>query len=327
MTEFASVSGGGFGVSSLNGQTGALTLRPWVCQHRLTLASATPVMAASQTAKTAHFVTPYQGDNILLFDGTNFIPTIFPETTQATSDTTKSPAAVANNSVYDIFAWNDGGTLRATRGPAWTNDTTRSAGTALVMVNGILLNNAGITNGPNAQRGTYIGSVRSNGTATLDFIYGTSANGGGAATLNVWNCYNRVQIATNVTDSAAGYTYTTATVRQANASTGNQITFLYGLAEDGALASYFSQAGLVAAAAAQASWGIGIDTTTVFSPNKAFVYNPFATATFLGAGTVVVPPSPLIGRHFFAALELGDGANANTFNQGSAATLSAVLTM
>ena len=31
---------------------------------------------------------------------------------------------------------------RSTHGPAWTNDTTRSAGTALVMINGIWLNNA-----------------------------------------------------------------------------------------------------------------------------------------------------------------------------------------
>ena len=120
------------------------------------------------------------------------VPTATVELSQATTDTTKSPAAVANNSLYDMFVWNDSGTIRCTRGPAWTNATTRSAGTALVLVNGIYLNNASITNGPAASRGTYVGTIASNGTATIDFVFGTITTNGGAGNLNIWNAYNRV---------------------------------------------------------------------------------------------------------------------------------------
>jgi hypothetical protein len=54
---------------------------------------------------------------------------LFTEMSQATTDATKSPAAVANSSVYDIFLMERfSGTLRATRGPAWSSDTSRGTG-------------------------------------------------------------------------------------------------------------------------------------------------------------------------------------------------------
>jgi hypothetical protein len=80
--------------------------------------------------------------------------------------------------VNDWFVWNDAGTIRLSHGPDWTSDTARSAGTALVMVNGILLNNVGITNGPAASRGTYVGTTRSNASSQIDFIIGGTGAGG-----------------------------------------------------------------------------------------------------------------------------------------------------
>ena len=43
-------------------------------------------------------------------------------------------AAAAQFSVYDLFVWSNSRHGHAHARPAWTNDTTRSAGTALVMV-------------------------------------------------------------------------------------------------------------------------------------------------------------------------------------------------
>src|SRR5207302_1105083 len=113
-------------------------------QGRLTLASGTPVMTSDQAAKTTVYYSPYVGQFVPIYDGTRFIATdTGGELSQATTDTTKSPAAVAANSNYDVFVWNDAGTVRATRGSAWTSDTARGTGagtTELQRLNGIWTN-------------------------------------------------------------------------------------------------------------------------------------------------------------------------------------------
>lgn len=199
---------------------------------RLTLASGTPVMTANATGNTTVYVTPYNGDVIPIYDGTRMVPTVFTELSQATTDTTKSPAAVANNSNYDVFVWNDSGTLRATRGPAWTSDTARGTGagtTELEMVKGIYVNKIAITNGPAAQRGTYVGSIRSNGSAQIDWKLGGTASGGSSIFAGVWNAYNQVDHVAYGHDSVTSYTYQSTTVRSSNNSDLNRVSYIIGL--------------------------------------------------------------------------------------------------
>jgi hypothetical protein len=212
------------GVSSLNGQTGALAfITP--PQGRLTLTTGVAITTSDVTGATAHFYTPGVGGNqIPIYDGTNMVPTAFAELTQATTDATKSPAAATTNSVYDIFVWNDSGTIRATRGPAWASDTSRGTGAGtseIVLQNGIWLNKVAITNGPGASRGTLVGSVRTNGSSQLT---------DSAAFRWVSNAYNSMPRPMRVTEPANSWNYTTATFRQANANAANQLDFLQTLA-------------------------------------------------------------------------------------------------
>ena len=292
---------------------------------RLTLATATPVMTATVSGATTVYYTPYVGRAVPIYNGSTFVTTdTGGELSQTTADTTKSPAAVAASSLYDIFVWNDAGTIRATRGPAWTNPTTRSAGTALNLLNGILVNNAAITNGPGQYLGTYVGTIASNASSTIDWILGTAASGGGAAYLMVWNYYNRLQFCTRVTDSGVAYSYTTATVRQARGSTTNQINYIAGVADDCITAAYQQDATLVAAVAAKVSTGVGDDSITVYETVPAQLYSNVAVATtgeldslyHKGIG------EPMLGQHYVAALEKGDGTNANTFNVSQLGELS-----
>lgn len=306
-------------VGSLNGQTGAL-VSYFPPQGRLTLASGTPVMTSTTSAAATWYYTPYVGNLVPIYDGTNVVPTVFSELSQAVSDSTKSPAAVAANSVYDIFVWNDAGTIRATRGPAWTNDTTRSAGTALVRVNGLLLNSTSITNGPAAQRGTYVGTIRSNGAGSSDWIFGASASGGTAGVHYVWNAYNRVTVVSNVIDSGVAYTYASGTIRQARASTGNQISFVVGLPEEGLTASYTQRVDTVAVLGAAAAFGVGYDSTTAYNSQRSIVQAPTANAKIDSPSNMSMI-TPAIGVHFISGLENGD-ANSNTFNNNNQATLS-----
>lgn len=293
-------------------------------QGRVTLTSGAPVMTASASGATAVLYTPHRGALVPIWNGTQFITYMFSETSQLLTDATKSPAAAAVSSVYDMFVWNDAGQIRCTRGPVWTNTTTRSAGTALTLLQGILTNSVAITNGPAQYQGTYVGTVATNAAGTVDWTLGTSASGGGAAKLMVWNYYNRIMMQTRVTDTATAYTYTTATIRQANNSTGNQINYVCGVVEDAPNFSYQQIVTTAAAAGATGQMSIGDDSVTAFEIPGSYVYSnaaaavtSSATATYLkGMG------EPMLGVHYAAALEKGDGTNANTFNVGTAGELS-----
>ena len=280
-------------------------------QGRLTLASATPVMAASQAAQTTVYYTPYGGNMVPIYDGTNMTPTVFAEISQLTTDTTKSPAAVAASKVYDIFVWSDSGTVRATRGPAWTNDTTR--GYTLTMVSGILLNTSSITNGPAASRGTWVGTIRSNASSSIDYIFGAAASGGTAAFFGVWNAYNRVTVGTTVTDSGTTYTYTSATVRQARASAGNQVTFVLGAQEDTVQFAYASRSATVAVSQAATNTGVGFDVTNAFGCSASAVQTS-AAVSVTGGNTNAGIWNAAFGVHVLAAVEASDSANANSFD-------------
>ncbi|MBU6163192.1 MAG: hypothetical protein KGO50_18930, partial [Myxococcales bacterium] len=146
--------------TALSGSGGGSVSPP---QGRITLTTGTPVLTSTVSAATTVFYAPYSGRLVPLYSGSSFsMSDIGGELSQATTDSTKSPTACAANSNYDLFVWSDGGTFRCTRGPAWTSDTARGAGagtTELVRVQGVLLNANNITNGPAAQRGTYVGTI------------------------------------------------------------------------------------------------------------------------------------------------------------------------
>ena len=282
---------------------------------RLTLTTGTPVMTSTVSAATTIYYTPYVGNRIPLWNGSSFVSTTFSEVSQATTDTTKSPAAVAATSVYDLFGWSDAGTSRVTRGPAWTSATARGTGAGtseLTRVQGVLVNAVAITNGPAAGFGTYLGSVASNGTSTIDYTFGSAASGGGEARLMVWNMYNRVTALGDVSDNGANYTYTTATVRAARASNTNRVTFVSGLAEDAASSHYSVVELCTAAAGANLQTGLGLDTTSAFSSTQSVGYGVGAVATFGLTSSLIIAPQ--LGVHFIQAVEQGDGTNANTFD-------------
>ena len=205
---------------------------------RLTLTTATPVLSADVTAATTVYYTPYLHNFIMLYNGTSWETRGFSEMSQALSDTTKSPAATVASNPYDVFVWDDAGTLRATRGPSWLagavagSTTARGTGagsTDIARVNGVLTNVNAITNGPAANRGVYVGSFITNASNQVDWVANpTAAAGGGNCRLNIWNMYNRVQVSAVNIDSTASWTTGGAVTRPANNSTSNRITIFAG---------------------------------------------------------------------------------------------------
>jgi hypothetical protein len=282
-------------------------------QGRLTLQSATPVMTTTQSGKTTLFYTPHVGNMIPIDGGGVVAPMVFTELSCATTDTTKNPSAIGANKMNDWFVWVRSGVLTLSHGPDWTNDTTRSAGTALIYSLGQYFNNVAIgdgsTTGPGQFLGTYVGTTRSDGSSQLNWILGASNTAGNLA---VWNAYNRRRVVTKVSDTTATWSYTSATVRQARASANNQISFVSGLAEDGVLAFLLSMFNLLSATTAFADLGIALDSITVIEsgvePNRT---NQSGTIT--NCASVVATYLPQLGYHYVAALEAGDGTNATVF--------------
>jgi hypothetical protein len=215
---------------------------------------------------------------------------------------------------------------RFTRGVAWSNATTRGtgAGTAeLVLMNGLYLNNVAISNGPAAQRGTYVGTVASNTTQTLDMTFGSSASGGGEARLCVWNQDNRRAMRAKVVDSVASWTYTSSTIRSMDNSTTNRISFVQGLSEDTIDCTVMSRA-FVSGSNALASIGMALDTTTAQDQKALALTAGSAIATNLSPRNVY---SAQIGFHFIQATEASDNTNGAIFGGTGEQALLAVIPM
>jgi hypothetical protein len=205
-------------------------------------------------------------------------------------------------------------TRRFTRGPDWTNDTTRSAGTAIQRVKGIYLNSIALTNGPAALRGTWVGTTRSNASSQLEWTYGVAGAPGTAGFFSLWNTYNRKRFSTTVADTTATWTYGTATWRSAQSNASMRVTFVRGLNEDAISATYIIQA--LNSASGGACAGIGLDTTA--TPIGIYGYaaptlsaGGLANATYEGFG--------LLGAHFVQAIEASaDGSVVTYFSHPSA---------
>jgi hypothetical protein len=279
---------------------------------RLTITSGTPYLTAAFTlAQTTLYFTPATGDTCLLYDGTNMIPTTFTEYSQALSDTSKSPAATANTSNYDIFAWNDGGTFRVTRGPAWTNQTTRGAGTALVRVKGVLLNNASITNGPAAQRGTYVGTISTDGANKLNMMFSVITAGGGINRLDVWNMYNREEIVSVNIDTTASWTYSLAAWAPKNGTTNNAISWVQGIDDVGVHASQCQHA--QQANAALIAIGFGLDSSTTLATECGTATLGTTVAGKVVSETLEFNTRVAAGWHYICPLEFATASGVTTW--------------
>jgi hypothetical protein len=283
-------------------------------QGRLTLQSATPVMTSAQTGKTLVYYTPYIGNLVPIYDGTQFYAEVFAEMSNdltATSTGKAGPAAAANTSNYDLFVWNDGGTVRLTRGPLWTSDTARGTGTGtseLQRVAGIWTNKVAISNGPGANLGTYVGTIRTDGSAQANWQPGAVAANGTAAILGVWNTFNRVEVKGFIGDSTTSWNYSTATVRPANNSSTMRVSAVMGLQEEPLEARYNAVGGNTSGGVDQA--GIGFDSTSAFSGLQgASTGNASGTVNFLQGSYATT----MLGFHFMQACEYAQATGTTTW--------------
>lgn len=323
---------------------GAVSTTIVPAQGRLTLASGVPVMSATScsgspcTAQGTVYYDCYSGAFVPYYNGvSDTLDTI--ASCEVSDALPTSGTGVANASdVFDLW-WVHGGTNRlchATNGSGagWSGDTggsTTARGTGYSQLNrsarGYVTNANTIAHCYNgatdygsvtANEATYLGTFATTGSAgKVSFTFGTAASGGGAAVFGLWNYYGRVNVASTVTDNgSSNYTYSSATIRQARASSGNQASGVFGVAEDGIIATYNVQFIVGAALGATLYEGVGLDSTSTFFCNPTRFSSPLSSGIAGGLPHACTIPAQ-VGIHVISANEAADGMTASDFNTSS----------
>lgn len=280
---------------------------------RLTLVSGTPILASDQTAKTAVYYTPYIGNTIPLYNGSATSSATFTELTLSLDTTNHT-----SGNLYDVFVWNDSGTIKVGTGPAWSSGTARGTGagtTELEMKNGFWTNKVSITlkngagsgiSGVAANTALYVGTIyaTANGQTGVAF-QPAAASGGGNPIVGVWNAYNRVNASSSSMESFTGYGYNTATWHPVNGSNSNRVTTIDGLGQTHVKARHL-HGGFTSAAGGRPNIGINRDSTTAAPRMLAWVSGTGSTLHQFVAEDNFLPS---LGLHYYQAMEIGSAAN------------------
>ncbi len=256
-------------------------------EFRMTLTTLTPVTVADVTAATTIYVTPYKGNRIALYDGTNWNMRFSAEMSIAVPNTAST--------MYDLFCY-DNATVPTLEALAWTNDTTRATG--LVVQDGVRVKSGALTR-------RYLGSFRTTGVSgqTEDSL----------AKRFVWNNYNRVHRPMRVVEGTAVWNYTTQTIRQANGSAANQLDFVMGIGEDVVSANILSTAQNTTNAGVVTYVGIGLDSTTTFTAG-GLVQGAMSPAANIYYGmSAALKVFPGAGRHFLSWNEYSAAAGTTAW--------------
>lgn len=302
-------------------------------QGRLTPTTATPIIATGVTAGTAVYYTPYIGNLIPIYDGTQFNATEFSELTLTLS------ASHLASQIYDAWIWEESDVVTIGTGPAWTVATAGScargtgAGTTeLVRTNGLWTNanslttrNGATTYTVGATMATYVGSIfmdGTNGQISCLVAYGQARKFG------VWNAYNRAPIILKAGDSTASWTYGTATLRPSNNDANNKITVFSGLAEE-IYETRFIQKTIATTGATvdqNRENGIGWNSTTAASGKIGYSQIIFSAAGGgTGASDLVAEyiQQPAIGINNITALERAAAAGITYYGAESQMVMTA----
>lgn len=254
---------------------------------RLTLETGVCVSSSDQTAKTTLYYTPCGGGNeIDLFDGSQWVTYAFAEISIAVPATTVT--------LYDVFAYANAGvvTLELT---AWTNGTTRA--TALAKQDGVLVKTGALTR-------RYLGSFRTTG------VSGQTEDS--ATKRFVWNYYHRVRRSLVKAYPDATWTYTTATLRQANANAANQVEVVVGVAED-AIDVAVQAAFRNSTVGVEVYASIGIDSTSSDTGTQIVGFGTSYVASLIVEMHARYQAVPAVGYHFYAGLEWSTATGTSTW--------------
>lgn len=277
-------------------------------QGYLTPISGTPVITTGVTAGTAVYYTPFRGNLLPLYDGTQFNPTVFAELTLTLVSNHLASA------IYDVFGFNNSGSPQIATGPAYATSSAGSgargtgAGTTeLARVKGLLVNansmtarNGSTTYTIDVNKGTCLGSIfidAAAGQITCHKTYGQSRK------WSIFNVYNRVTNILRAGDSNPSWNNNNSGVfAMSNNNAANKITIFTGLAEELVFLDFTQNISGSSTSATQAFNGIGVNSTSTASGStgtQSFQATAGTGGTMLARHTVL----PTIGINDISMLE------------------------
>jgi hypothetical protein len=220
--------------------------------------------------------------------------------------------------LYDLFLFNNSGTLVLGTGAAWTSLVARSQAIGQTTVPGIWTNTATVILTYNATPSTvsatagtalYVGTMyaSANGQCTCQFNPAAAAGGSNTQML-LYNAYNRVRNESISREpNPATWDYSSTTWRPADNSTSNRISFIDGLGQSIVFARYTSWFYTISAAT-QGSTGINLDASTGQPAVTVTFYSDDGAGHGVSAGpsTVFEAFAPGIGFHYVQAMESVD---------------------
>ena len=253
---------------------------------RLTLLSGTPVPPTDVTAATTVYYTPYVGNQIDLYAAGVWQPVVFVETALALGTLTATTC-------YDVFGYAASGAL-ALEKLAWTTATTRA--TAVVYQEGRAIKAGDPTR-------HYLGTFYPTSTTTT------------ADSLTkrfLYNGYHRRRRPFLRQEATATWTYTTATIRQANANAANQVECVVGAWESPIHIQLAADARNTNALVSVAVL-IGEDATTAGAAEQVrhLLSTPAANVTIPMTATLIKLPT--IGYHKYTWLEYSEATGTTTW--------------
>jgi hypothetical protein len=261
---------------------------------RLTLESGMPITLDSGMAtinptidmvdKTTIYFSPYQGNRISLYDGANWVMHTF-------SELSLPLGTLVANTNYDVFLYDNSGTLTLELSAAWADATTRT--NLIVLQDGIYVKAI-------ASSRRYVGTFRTTAaTTTEDSILKRF----------VWNANNRVRRELFFL-SMVSHSYDGGN-RQWNSNPNAQIAFVSGLVEDAISVGMFASTSVVPATSYNIV-GLGLDSTTTFYRDT----NTYALGQVAKLGCVTAV-APQMGYHALVLIQSTISLGAVTFESGS----------
>lgn len=256
-------------------------------QGRLTTESGVSISTGNRTAQSTLYYTPYNGNQLAVYDGTRWRLYSFTEISIALSGLT-------TDKNYDVFVYDNAGTLTLELSAAWTNDTTRAD--ALALQDGVY-----VKSGTTTRR--YLGTIRTTNTTTTE---------DSATKRFVWNAYNRSIRPLFVEETTSSWTYSTTTWRQLNNSAANQVNVVAGLAVSPVRLFACGAASCTSITGAP-SVSIGRDSTSDPADNLVGINCNLAVIDITAPSYRQMYEMVPLGYHYYAALEIAANAGTTTF--------------
>lgn len=209
-TSWTSAAASGGGTTLVNAQG-----------FRLTTQTAVPVSTSDRTAQSTIYFTPYAGNQVSLYSGSSW-------TTYSSAEVSLALSGLTSGKNYDVFAYNNSGTLTLELSAAWSGDNTPTD--SIVLQDGVPVKSGATTR-------RWVGTIRTTATTTTE---------DSAANRFVWNVNNQATRRLEYYDNGANsHSYGTSTWREYNGGTGGpfRVSFVTGEAQTFTSAGWLEMAG------------------------------------------------------------------------------------